>query len=346
MGRFLLTALLLGSAGSAATAAALPAGWTRLELPPPASSYALAYVPAALVEGGPAPAVVFLHGAGATPEQWRPLLAPLAEQLGFVLVLPRAGSAMGFGVGPDDAIVAAALRQAGAGGRVDPRRVGLAGHSAGGAYAIELAYSTPSSFSGVFALASPYRTVVRLAGPGAPPPLRLYYGTTDPNYGSALAPLGTMLTRLGVPWHLDLGDGYGHNTWPQTTLAEGLAFLLGQPVPGCVPEPAALCLGGGRFRVDAAWETAAGAGAAGAAQTTAEAGTFWFFTPSNLELDVKVLDGCGVNGKWWVFAAGLTNVGVALTVTDTQTGEQRRYVSDRGTAFQPIQDTSAFAGCP
>ena len=45
-------------------------------------------------------------------------------------------------------------------------------------------------------------------------------------------------------------------------------------------------------------------------------------------------------------AGGLTDVNVVLTVTDTMTGLVRTYVNPQGTAFQPIQDTSAFATCP
>jgi pimeloyl-ACP methyl ester carboxylesterase len=329
----------------APAAAVLGPGWTRLDLPAPASSYAWAYVPAA-VGSGPAPAVVFLHGSGATPEHWRPFLPSIADALGVVVLLPKAGSDFGFGVGPDDAIVAETLRQASAGGLIDARRVGIAGHSAGGAYALELAYSTPSSFNGVFALASPYRTIVGLATPGEPPPLRLYYGSTDPNYRGSLPPLSQMLTRLGVEWELEVGEGHGHNDWPATTLRDGLRFLVQQPVPGCVATASALCLGGGRFRVEAAWQTGEAAGFAGAVQTTPESGTFWFFSPSNVELDVKVLEGCGVNARWWVFAAGLTNVRVVLTVTDTLTGASKSYTNPQGTAFQPIQDTNALAVCP
>jgi hypothetical protein len=29
-----------------------------------------------------------------------------------------------------------------------------------------------------------------------------------------------------------------------------------------------------------------------------------------------MIDGCGLNGHYWVFAGGLTNVKVVLTVTD------------------------------
>jgi hypothetical protein len=65
-----------------------------------------------------------------------------------------------------------------------------------------------------------------------------------------------------------------------------------------------------------------------------------------VEAVVKVLNACTFNQKFWVFAGGLTNVQVTLTVTDTKTGTVRIYNNPQGAAFQPIQDTSAFATCP
>jgi predicted esterase len=335
-------AMLLPARG----AAAWPAGWQRLTLPAPASSYAMAYVPASLA-AGPAPVVVFLHGSGSSPEGWQATLEPVAEQLGVVVVAPRAAVLAGWGVGPDDAIVAEALRQTREGVAVDPARLGIAGHSSGGAYAIELAYSTRSPFVAVFALSAPYRTVIELADPVGPPPLRFYYGTDDPNYtGGAYALLRQMLLRLDVEVGAELQSGYGHNNWPPTTLVDGFRFLVEQPRPACLPGPEALCLHDGRFRVEATWETAAGSGVAQGRELSDESGSFWFFSPANLELDVKVLDGCAVNGRYWVFAAGLTDVGVTLTVTDTSSGEHVGYHSPRGTPYAAVQDTGAFDACP
>jgi len=51
------------------------------------------------------------------------------------------------------------------------------------------------------------------------------------------------------------------------------------------------------------------------------------------------------NQRYWVFAAGLTNVGGTLTVTDTISGTAKTYVNPQGNAFQPILDTKAFATC-
>jgi hypothetical protein len=117
--------------------------------------------------------------------------------------------------------------------------------------------------------------------------------------------------------------------------------------PGpCTPNATTLCLNGGRFRVTVAWTTnSGGSGAGQGVSLTSDSGYFWFFNSANIEIVVKVLDACAVNGHFWVFAGGLTNVGVVMTITDTETGAQRQYTNPLGTAFQPLQDTSAF-DCP
>jgi hypothetical protein len=130
-------------------------------------------------------------------------------------------------------------------------------------------------------------------------------------------------------------------------------FVPPSTTPGssatCTPTPTALCLAAGRFRVEARWRTGAGtSGQALASPLTADTGTFTFFDPANVEAVVKVLDACSFPGapRFWVFAAGLTNVEVVLTVTDTRTGAVKNYTNPLNRAFQPVQDTGAFATCP
>jgi len=81
-------------------------------------------------------------------------------------------------------------------------------------------------------------------------------------------------------------------------------------------------------------------------QLTHESGYLWFFDAANVEIDVKLLNGCGLNQRYWVFAAGTTDVGVTLTVTDTLRGTANTYTHARGTPFPPVLDTGAFATCP
>jgi len=115
----------------------------------------------------------------------------------------------------------------------------------------------------------------------------------------------------------------------------------------CTPSATAMCLNDGRFRVTANWATAiGGSGQAHAQRLTSDSGYLWFFNADNIEVVVKVLDGCGVNQHVWVYTAGLTDVQVELTVEDTVAGGMEVYTNPLGTAFQPIFDSTAFAVCP
>ncbi|MEZ5313344.1 MAG: hypothetical protein R2862_06630 [Thermoanaerobaculia bacterium] len=127
-----------------------------------------------------------------------------------------------------------------------------------------------------------------------------------------------------------------------------VAQRFGAPVEPCVADAKTLCLNDGRFSVRARWATAAGAtGAGDAVGLTSDSGYFWFFDQENVELVIKVLDACGLAGfeNFWVFATGLTNVDVTLTVLDTATGESRIYRNPLDQDFQPILDTSHLHVC-
>lgn len=115
----------------------------------------------------------------------------------------------------------------------------------------------------------------------------------------------------------------------------------------CVDSITSLCLMRNRFRATALWRATQGTQGPGHAQlrsdgTSAASGTFWFFDPKSVEIDLKVINGCNVNGHFWVFAAGLTDQGVILRIQDTVTGQQRVYGSDVGTPFQTVTDIEAL----
>jgi streptogramin lyase len=116
----------------------------------------------------------------------------------------------------------------------------------------------------------------------------------------------------------------------------------------CAANASTLCLANGRFQVQADWSAASlgRTDRASALSLSASSGSFWFFDRDSIELVVKMVDGCSVNGREWVFAAGMTNVGVSLVVTDTTTGLSREYLNVEGTPFPPVQDTAAFSTCP
>ena len=114
----------------------------------------------------------------------------------------------------------------------------------------------------------------------------------------------------------------------------------------CATGGSNLCLGNGRYKITATWQSPSASGSGTAVQLTPDTGYFWFFNSANVEMVIKVLNACALNSRYWVFAGGLTNVNVVVTVTDTQTGQVRTYTNPQSTAFQPIQDTDAFATCP
>lgn len=76
-----------------------------------------------------------------------------------------------------------------------------------------------------------------------------------------------------------------------------------------------------------------------------DAGLFYFFSAENWELMIKVLDACGINNHFWVFAAATTNVEYTIKVTDKVTGVEKTYRNPLGMAASAITDIEAFATC-
>jgi hypothetical protein len=109
----------------------------------------------------------------------------------------------------------------------------------------------------------------------------------------------------------------------------------------CVPGPTDLCLNGSRFRISLNWKAQGTQGAGQAVPLTSDTGYFWFFSPANVEVAIKVLDGRGLNGHFWVFYGALTNVEYEITVTDTETGQSVSYQNPAG-QFASRADTSAL----
>ena len=104
--------------------------------------------------------------------------------------------------------------------------------------------------------------------------------------------------------------------------------VLVGPAPSsgpCRASEETLCLQGSRFEVRANWWSADGQSGDGqiVEAGTNDSGLFRFFNPLNWEILIKVLDGCGINGRMWVLGAATTDLGYRIVVTDTVTGESR-----------------------
>jgi hypothetical protein len=120
--------------------------------------------------------------------------------------------------------------------------------------------------------------------------------------------------------------------------------------PGsCTSSSTVLCLNNNRFRVEGTFRTPQGQTGPFMATPVASApdsGLFWFFSANNLEMLIKVLNGCALNSRYWVFFAAGTNVEFTVNVTDTLRGGTRTYTNPLNNPAPPVQDTSAFATCP
>jgi hypothetical protein len=164
-------------------------------------------------------------------------------------------------------------------------------------------------------------------------------GAIPPNVTSMelfnLVPTKTYFFRLRAK------NGTGWSSYSN----EAAATAFYESPPSCAAGPNVMCLGdGGRYRVQATFER--GSDIRGMANTVGlseESGLFWFFSPSNVETIVKVLDGCGVNNHRWVYTTGLTDLRVLVMIADTQTGETATYLNEGGGAFAPQQDTEALS---
>ncbi|HEY0781628.1 MAG TPA: ELWxxDGT repeat protein, partial [Thermoanaerobaculia bacterium] len=190
------------------------------------------------------------------------------------------------------------------------------------------------------------------------PPLaaagRLFFTADDGVHGFEL--WQTDGTAAGTRRVSDIAPG-PLSSWPDsfTQLGDRLYFaaqdsLSGRELwalplggePACVPTDTALCLQGGRFRVEATYWDSTGASFSGHTMAlSADTGAFWFFDAANLEVAVKVLDGRPIDGHFWVFYGALSDVEYALTVTDTETGLSRVYQNPAG-RLASVGDTTAF----
>jgi hypothetical protein len=140
---------------------------------------------------------------------------------------------------------------------------------------------------------------------------------------------------------LTVSDGTVESTASLTFLVEAA-----EPAGSCAADERTRCLGDSRYAVSVDWRAAAGEeGRATVVRAgTNDSGLFWFFDRDNWEVLIKVLDGCGVNGRAWVFAASTTDLGFTIRVEDTATGEVKEYRAEPGAPASAITDMKAFSG--
>ncbi|HEY0782239.1 MAG TPA: hypothetical protein VGE98_07290, partial [Thermoanaerobaculia bacterium] len=160
--------------------------------------------------------------------------------------------------------------------------------------------------------------------------------------GTSWSPLGEGLTRPAIALAADPDS----RTLVASTDRGGL-FALTRGA--CADADTALCVQRERFRVEVRYRLSDGTTGSGHALSLGGAhgvdgpdtAGFWFFTPDNVDLVVKVLDGGATNGNFWVFYGALSNVQYTITVTDTSNGARRVYRNPQG-HLASHADTAAF----
>ena len=134
----------------------------------------------------------------------------------------------------------------------------------------------------------------------------------------------------------------------ESSVSRTFLVAAAEPQGTCVPTAETLCLQDSRYAVAAQWRKADGeTGMATVVHAgTNDSGLLRFFSPDNWEILIKVLDGCSLNGHFWVYAASTTDIGYIIRVTDSATGLEKEYRNEPGMPASAITDATAFPdGC-
>lgn len=108
----------------------------------------------------------------------------------------------------------------------------------------------------------------------------------------------------------------------------------------------------GRFRVSGVWRAQTGPGTyingnmMFTPLASSESAVIHTGNPNDWVVLLKVLNGCSINNRFWVFYAATTNIEFTITVVDTFTNTTKTYSNPINTAAAPVTDTQAFATCP
>lgn len=103
----------------------------------------------------------------------------------------------------------------------------------------------------------------------------------------------------------------------------------------CVPSATKACVQGGRFGIRVGTLFVPG-NFAPIAVSGSQSAVFHFGNSANWEVLAKVLNGCAINGRYWVFGAGATTQNFVLNIEDTVRG----IIVGYGSSSCPIVDTS------
>ena len=176
---------------------------------------------------------------------------------------------------------------------------------------------------------------------------QVYVGTTLEGPFTRLAELDGSTSRLAVQVPVPRTFYYYVQSRARSgaVAVSNVVAVTGISGASCQPSPTTLCVVGRRFGATARFRVGSSPVLTygRAVSVTDPSGYFWFFGPDNVEVTLKMIDACPAS--YWLFASGMTNVGVTINVTDFKTGRTASYSNPVGTPFAAILDTNAFP-CP
>lgn len=119
-----------------------------------------------------------------------------------------------------------------------------------------------------------------------------------------------------------------------------------EPADACTPNDHTLCLQNDKFKVTVDWHDFQGHSGQGRATTLSnESGDFWFFNAQSNELIVKIINGCGSTGSYWIFWRALSNVEMDLVIQDTGTLQTLAYHNPLGFSSNGHLDIDSIFRC-
>jgi sugar lactone lactonase YvrE len=174
-----------------------------------------------------------------------------------------------------------------------------------------------------------------------------YGGLTDLDY--TLSVLDTV-TGLSVPFVHEPGSKCGDFDIGSLPAPPGAASDDTTPkiaaAVSCAPD--SLCLLNGRFRVTLHARDQRSGNEGGGVPLAGTSDIFGYFSlpaltgdANNAEVFLKILDGRTINGKFWVFYGGLTDLEYTITVVDNETGARVTFAHAPGSKCGDF-NTSAF----
>jgi hypothetical protein len=181
-----------------------------------------------------------------------------------------------------------------------------------------------------------------------------HWNVTGPFFPELFGPLQQPLAENGLPdfpvttEEVEIPpNATGLTDLPMTTEEVEMTQTAEAVAAGaCQSDPNTLCLVDGRFQVQAEAFTADGFfPAVEAFRIDPYTGSFSIVEAEGPEFAVKVLNGCSVNGYYWVFIGEPSADQYRLDFFETQAERYKVYLNVPGERASPITDIQAFATC-